>query len=158
MWTKRQLVVQALEEIGLSSYVFNIRPEQLQSAMQTMDAMMAEWNALGIRIGYALASTPTSGDLDQPSGVPDDANASIYLNLAVRLAPRFGKAVARETAVSAKMAYSSLLSKAQALELTEMQLPATLPVGAGNRWSTRKFFPTPVDPIEAGPDGTLDFN
>lgn len=158
MWTKRQLIQQAFAEIGLGSYSFNLPPERFQSAMSTMDTMMAEWNSLGIRLGYQLASTPTSGDLDQPSGIPDEANSAVYLMLAVRIAPSFGKTVQRETAVSAKMAYSALLSKAQSQEVAQRQFPSTLPVGAGNRFFGRRFFPVPTDPIAAGPDGDIEFN
>ena len=38
-WTKRQFVTQAFEEIGLASYVFDLTPEQLQSALRRLDAM-----------------------------------------------------------------------------------------------------------------------
>ena len=31
-WTKRQIVEQALEELGLASYVFDMQPEQVESA------------------------------------------------------------------------------------------------------------------------------
>ena len=30
-WTKRQIVTQAFEEIGLASYVFDLEPEQLRA-------------------------------------------------------------------------------------------------------------------------------
>ena len=55
-WTKRQFINAALEEIGLASYVFDIQPEELESALRRLDAMMADWNAKGIRIGYPLSS------------------------------------------------------------------------------------------------------
>lgn len=53
-WTKRQFVTQAFEEIGLASYVFDLTPEQLDSALRRLDTMIASWNALGIRLGYPL--------------------------------------------------------------------------------------------------------
>ena len=43
-YTKRQFVTAALEEIGLASYVFDLQPEQLQSALRRLDAMISEWN------------------------------------------------------------------------------------------------------------------
>jgi hypothetical protein len=51
-YTKRQFISAAFEEIGLASYVFDLQPEQLQSALRRLDAMMADWNAKGIRLGY----------------------------------------------------------------------------------------------------------
>lgn len=96
-WTKRQFITQAFEEIGLAAYVFDLTTEQLQSALRRMDAMVAGWNSNGIRIGYPLPSSPQDSDIDVDTGVPDFANEAIYLGLAVRLAPSFGKTVAPET-------------------------------------------------------------
>ena len=53
-WTKRQFIEQAFEEIGLAAYVFDLTPEQLQSALRRLDAMMAGWNTNGIRIGWPM--------------------------------------------------------------------------------------------------------
>ena len=80
-WTKRQFVTQAFEEIGLASYVFDLTPEQLQSALRRLDTMIAAWNALGIRLGYPLPSSPQDSDLDEPTLVPDWANEAIITSI-----------------------------------------------------------------------------
>ena len=49
-YTKRQIIEAACEEIGLANYAFDMQPEQLQAMMRRLDAMMAEWNAKGIRL------------------------------------------------------------------------------------------------------------
>ena len=56
-YTKRQFVEAAHDELGLSSYVFDMPTEQLQKTMRRLDAMMAEWNAKGIRLGYPMPGT-----------------------------------------------------------------------------------------------------
>ena len=58
-YKKRQFISAAFEEIGLASYVFDLQPEQLQSALRRLDAMMADWNAKGIRLGYPAPRTAT---------------------------------------------------------------------------------------------------
>ena len=73
-WTKRQFVLQAFEEIGLASYVYDLTPEQLNSALFKLDAMMGTWNGKGIRIGYPTPGDPESSDLDAQTNVPDSAN------------------------------------------------------------------------------------
>jgi hypothetical protein len=45
-WTKREFVVQAFSEIGLASYVYDLQPEQLQTALNRLDSMLATWNGL----------------------------------------------------------------------------------------------------------------
>lgn len=130
-YTKRQFVEGAHNEIGLSSYVFDMPTEQLQLSMQRLDAMMAEWNAKGIRLGYPMPSSPENSDLDTETDVPDSAWEAIITNLAIRVAPSFGKQVMMETKATAKRAYNTLLSLATVPP--EMQFPNTLPAGAGNK-------------------------
>lgn len=157
-WTKRQFVQQAFEEIGLASYAFDLQPEQLQSALRRMDAMMATWNAKGIRIGYPIPTSPENSYLDDETGVPDAANEAIYTNLAIRIAPSFGKAVSMEAKASARAAYDVLLMRAAVPP--EMQLPGSLPAGAGNKpWrNDDEYIKDPSDPLLAGDDSVLDFN
>ena len=155
-WTKRQFVVQAFDEIGLAAYVFDLTPEQLQSALRRLDAMLALWNAKGIRLGYPIPSNPQDSSLDEATDVPDSANEAIYTNLSVRLAPSFGKTVSTDTKASAKLGYDTLLSRA-AMPM-EQQLPGTMPAGAGNKpWrnTDSPFLTPPVDPLLVGQDGPL---
>jgi len=158
-WTKRQFITQAFEEIGLAAYVFDLTPEQLQSALRRMDAMIGGWNANGVRISYPLPSNPEDSDLDADSGVPDFANEAIYLGLAVRLAPSFGKTVSPETKAFADMAYSNMANQV-AIPTPERQLPQTMPRGAGTKpWRNfnNPFVNRPQDPILAGSDNPIDF-
>jgi hypothetical protein len=158
-WTKRQFVTQAFDEIGLAAYVFDLTPEQLQSALRRLDAMLASWNAKGIRLGYPIPSNPQDSELDAETGVPDSANEAIYANLAVRLGPSFGKTVSADTKATAKLGYDTLLSRV-AMPM-EQQLPGTMPAGAGNkswRLTDSPFLTPPVDPLLAGQDGEIEFN
>lgn len=157
-WTKRQYIVQAFEEIGLASYVFDLQPEQLQSAGRRLDAMMAVWNGKGIRLGYPIATNPEDIDLDIETGAPDSANQAIITNLGIQLAPSFGKVISQETKIAAKDAYNGLLSRAT--KPPEMQYPKTLPRGSGQkpwRFNNDPFIDPPVDPLLAGDDSVLDF-
>lgn len=158
-YSKRQFVTAAFTEIGLADYVFDLQPQDLESALRRLDSMMAEWNAMGVRLGYPIPGSPQFSDLDEPSEVPDSANEAIITNLGIRLAPSYGKQVMPETRVAAKNAYNILLSRA-AFPM-EQQLPATMPAGAGNKpWRVydNPFINPPVDPTLAGSDGPLEFN
>lgn len=152
-WKKRDFVTAAFEEIGYASYVYDLMPEQMQSALRALDSMMATWDAKGISVGYPLSSSPELGEDTQ---VPDYANEAIYSNLAIRLAPRFGKIVQQETKQIAKQAYNALLSKATFPP--EMQYDANLPSGAGNKSIDKPFVSPPVDSLLAGEDGPIEFN
>jgi|TARA_R110000868_G_scaffold90258_2_gene250724 hypothetical protein len=158
-WTKRQYIEQAFEEVGLASYVFDLTPEQLQSALRRLDAMMAEWNAKGLRLGFPLPTSPQDSSLDEQTYVPDLANEAIYTNLGIRIAPSFGKAVMPDTKGIAKLSYNTVVQKFS--QPYEMQLPGTMPSGAGNKpWRNYDdaFLRRPVDPVLAGEDGPLEYN
>ncbi len=157
-YTKRQFVTAALEEIGIASYVFDVQPEQLESALRRLDAMVAEWNAKGIRLGYPLPSSPQLSTLDEETLVPDSANEAIICALAIRIAPSYGKQVMAETKTTAKLGYDILLQRATFP--LEQQMPSTLPSGAGNKpWRVydNPFVRPPTDPVTAGPDGPITY-
>jgi hypothetical protein len=154
-WTKQQFVDAAFDELGLSSFVADIDAIQSAAALKKLDAMLATWNAQGIRIGYPIPSTPENSNLADETNVPDAANEAIYQNLAVRLGPSYGKVVPTETKSAAKMAYTSLLSRF--IQVVEFQLPGDMPAGAGLKRISEVFIDPPGDPLLNGPDSELEF-
>lgn len=158
-YSKRQFIEAAFAEIGLASYAFDLQPEQLEAARQRLDAMMADWNGKGIRLGYPIPVSPQDGSIDEQTNVPDSAYEAIICSLAVRLAPSYGKQVMNETKATAKQGYDTLMQRATFP--LEQQFPNTMPSGAGNKpWRVydNPFLRPPVSPVEAGPDGPLQFN
>lgn len=131
-YTKRQFVEGAGEEIGMASYVFDIPPETLDAWLRRLDAMMAEWNGQGIRLGYPIPSNPQDSDLDQLTVVPNWANTAVITNLALRIAPGEGKAISPETKATAFRSFNTVLGRSTTPP--QMQLPGNTPTGAGNRW------------------------
>lgn len=155
-YSKKQFVSGAYEEIGMAEYVFDLQPQDLQAALRRLDTMMAQWNALGIRLGYPLPGSPEFSDIDAESGVPDSANEAIITNLALRLAPGVGKTPSALTASTAKQGYNTLLSRAAMPP--QQQFPSTLPSGAG--WKAWRdyggpYVRPPVDRVAVGGDSNL---
>lgn len=108
-WTKRALLEQAYLEIGKAAYDFDLQPEELQSGLRALDAMVATWANKGVIIGWAGGDG--FGDLDVLSNVPEWAMEAIYLNLAMRLAPSFGKTVSPDTRSGAMQGFHIVLSR-----------------------------------------------
>lgn len=154
-YTKRQLVEAAMAEIGLASYAFDLMPEQRELALRRLDSMMAEWNTRGLRLGYPIPSNPADSDIDSNSNIPDAAWEAVITNLALRVAPSYGKMVNPETKVTARHSLNTILARASMPP--EMKLPA-MPSGAGNKTIDDPFLPQPTTDLVAGPDATLDFN
>lgn len=160
-WTKRDFVLQGFREAGLASYVFRLTADQLQNALFQLDAMMAAWNAIGIRCGYPIPSSPGNSDLDEETNVQDSAVQTIYKNLAIEIAPGFGKTVSPQTMTSALSGYNALITNVLTNNMPQMQLPETMPAGAGNKpWRNQNgpFIRPPLDPVQAGADGPIEFD
>lgn len=133
MWTKRQLIEKAFSELALAGYVYDLHPEQLEDALQAMDAMVAEWTGTGINLGYLLPVTPDESDIDSDSGIPDAMNRAVYMNLAVTLAAGKGKVLSLDTKAAAARGYHQILAAAAREIARNSPQWSTLPRGAGNK-------------------------
>lgn len=156
-WTKQQFIDAALDEIGIASYTYDISSPQYTAALRRLDTLMAAWNAKGIRLGYPIPSSPEDSVLTDESNVPDNANEAVILNLAVRLAPSYGKTPSPDTKSAARSAYIAMITRN--VELHQKQLPV-MPSGAGNKAYGSVYYdylPQPTDPLETGPDGEFEF-
>lgn len=154
--TKRQIVEQAFEELALASYAFDLSPEELQAALQRLDALMATWSAQGMRLPYAFG-----GELDTDSGLPAVANEAVYLALAQRIAAGKGKMLPVSLNIAARDAKSALLTLLAHQQMVEQQMPDGMPRGAGQktwRGTQRPFFNAPdTKPLQTADDGGLNF-
>ena len=151
-WSKRDVIEQAFSEIGKASFDFDLQPEDLQTALRKLDAMMATWGgALGIRIGFSGGDG--KGALTVDTKVPDWAYEALYLNLDVKLCPDYGKTPSPVTMMNAKTALDAVRGRTVQ--------PATRQIsgysGAGNSaWGARRL-PETNPEIATGPDNTLQF-
>jgi len=144
-----------MAEIGLASYAFDLMPEQREAALRRLDSMMAEWNGRGLRLGYPIPDNPADSDIDDSSNIPDAAWEAVITNLALRIAPSYGKQVNPETKVTARHSLNTIFARASLP--TEMKL-ISMPSGAGNKSIDNPFTPAPSSDLIAGQDAVLDFN
>lgn len=129
-YTRRQFVEGAYQEIGLDPYEFDIPASLLETGRKRLDAMMEDWYARGIRLGYPIPLSPEDSDLDEETNVPFRANRAIIANLALELAPGRGKTPSLLTVRAAKTGFNTVMSiSAMPPEVQLRRLPA----GAGNK-------------------------
>jgi hypothetical protein len=158
-YTKRQLIEEAFAEIGLADYVFDLQPEQLQRALRRMDTMIKQWEAKNIFVGYPIPGSPEDSLLDEETNLLQSAEEAVITNLAVRIAPAYGKQAMPETKIIAQRAYDSLLN--DTVTVIERQLPVNTPMGAGtkpHRSTGGEFSGQPDDPAYLSTDTDLLFN
>jgi hypothetical protein len=132
---KRALIEMAFEEIGLAGYEFDPTSEEYASALRRLDAIMAEWRTSSLDLGYNAPAVVGDSDLDDPSGIPDDAVRPVFLTLAFDVCPPLGKSMSVES--KARYASSMDLLRTRYAPKIERRLPRTTPIGMGHRpWST----------------------
>ncbi len=153
-FTKGELVHSALDELGIADYDFDVIPEQLQSGIRKLDAMIMNWNGRGIILSYPISGTPNTPDPDSDSNIPDVAWEAVVTNLAIRIAPSYGKTVSPDTKITAKNAMNTLIAKYA--QTPEMQLPS-MPKGAAYKnIDDRRWTRDPESEILLPVDETID--
>lgn len=157
-YSKRELINGAFEELGMASYVFDMTPEEYQGAARRLDSMMSEWSARNIRLGYPASTNPSNIDIDKATSVPAGAVDAIMTNLALRIAPSYGKTPSEETKNTAKTGFEVVSGRVAPAGIR--QYPTSLPIGAGNRpWGWRGvYFPPVNDGSVPSPSTGLNFN
>lgn len=154
-YTKGDLVEAALTEIGIAGNEFDVVPEQMEKDMRRLDSMMAEWASRGIFLSYPTNSSPNTSEEDTDSNIPDTAVETVITNLALRLAPSYGKDVSPDTRIIAKNSLTYLLGIVN--KPRERQLPA-IPKGAGYKNTSYPFTSEPNDRDLVLVDESLDLS
>lgn len=157
--TKREIIEGAFSDIGLAAFTFDISTEETTDALRKLDRMVAQWDSRGLRIGYALPTSPGNSSPAEIAGVPDIYASALVQNLAMLLAPSYGKTITQDMRINAKQSYSDLVARVAGRDIVEMRYPDTLPIGTGNKPfrgdSTQQFFTLP-DQLNTGEDGLLE--
>jgi hypothetical protein len=159
-YTKGQIVKEALTELGIAGYGFDVDPEQLEVGIRRLDSLIARWSANGLRLPYPISSDAKGSTADQETNLPDVAIDAVTLNLALSLAPSYGKTPSMETKNNAKEALTTLQNKAAMPRARQLE---QMPKGAAYKNYDYPYFPNPerrnvvdvderVD-LSGGPDG-----
>jgi hypothetical protein len=99
-WTKRQIIDQAMTELGVAAYDFDANPSELQDALLSLDMMMGVWINKGIVFtptAYPVSTDQTVGSLSEDTNAPLEAIPAMYYNLALEIAAMFGKQASPST-------------------------------------------------------------
>lgn len=134
-WTKRELIEQAYNLIGMGSNAYTMTPEDYLSGCILMDSLVASWEPK-FSMGYPMADSPRQLNLDAEIKGPPSAPSAIFTNLAILLAPTIGKSVGVEIIRNAESTFEALLASLVTLE--PRSIYDGLPSGEGNKpWRRR---------------------
>lgn len=130
---KREIIQEAFTEIGLGPYTYDMQPEDFQTGLTRLDAMMAQWATERVDVGY-----PLGGDLDTQTNLPANAKEAVILGLAMRIAPSYGK---NPSALTIQLARNGFMTLQNATAVIPNRLRDMAPAGAGNRNGHSEIFP-----------------
>jgi hypothetical protein len=140
-WSKLNIIDAALAEIGLGGYVFDATAQEKQDFLSRLDAMMASWTDDGIVTGYVVEDNPAADTITGSSNITAKYTRGVVLNLAVEMAPGYGKQVMQQTLFAARNSYS------QALRITTPPIKSVnttaVPAGAGHNYASPQVWTLP---------------
>jgi hypothetical protein len=152
-WLKRKLVQKAYNAVGLLSAEQELTPEEEDDGLDSLNAMMVQWDSEGVRLGYN-----PNGDLDSDPGIDPRAYRAVYLNLALELGASLGREIPPVVTIGATSGLSRL--KSLVGKPIPMKLPSTTPLGAGHKgWreAGRVFANEEDDALNTDTDSELEF-
>jgi len=124
MPTVTEIVTGALGLLEVNTAESAITADEAEAGLTALNDMMNEWNVDGINIGYE-----TLDDVEDEVFVTLGSLGAIKSNLAIYIAPEYGRIVTPGLEVRAKRSKRSLRAS---IPLNQSQFPDTLPIGSGN--------------------------
>jgi len=138
MATMREIVEDAMEEIGVKTAEIALQSDELQAGIRRCNDMLTEWADSGAIYGYTEVLNG-----DDVVDVDRNAIGTIKYNLAIRCAPSFQKLITPALQFLATSTFDALL--ASNTDLSNIAYPDTLPLGSGNQCPSNdtdiRFFP-----------------
>ena len=127
---KRRIVELAFGDLSIAGYEFGRTPEEVNDAIDRLDAMMYEWPYSSL--GY-VHKPYGEGEPDELSGIPFETMSAVASGLALSLAGAMGKEMPAES--RARLAMSMARLHAYAATIPTMPLARHTPRGAGSEHS-----------------------
>jgi hypothetical protein len=124
MPTVTEVVGGALQLLEIRTAESGVEAVEAEDGLTSLNDMMNEWNVDGINIGYE-----TLDSVEDELFVTLGSIGAIKANLAVYIAPEYGRVVSDSLRERAKRSKRSLRAS---IPLNQSQYPDTLPVGSGN--------------------------
>jgi hypothetical protein len=157
-YTKRELVLDAYDEVGLASYAFNLKPAQIERAVRKLDRAMGVLVGKGVQVGYPLTNSTAGLDVTVETNLPVWATEGVVLGLGISLATGLGKQIPMELRSRYKEAMAVIFDRSDN-GIPEMQRQENTPAGMGNMYRAGYIDPFLSDPDEAfGPDNGSQFD
>lgn len=130
--TKQVIVEAALENMRLSSYIFDNSPALLNSLLRKLDMLMYQYHSEGFDLLYNLPDKIGGSLLNDIAGIDQSNVFYISQLLAYYHIESMGKQLSPQMIIAKDNAYNKLYLKTHTIP--SVKLSHSTPVGAGNKW------------------------
>ena len=129
MATALDVITGAVVLLGVRTAESPLEPSEAEDGLVALNDMLNEWNLDDIDIGFE-----TIDDVQDELFVDTGTEGAIKSNLAVYIAPEYGRIVSDALAFRAKTGKAAVRGS---ISLRPLEFPDTLPVGSGNERNNR---------------------
>lgn len=142
--TKGDVVLFALRKCAVASNatLTDVEPQSIADGLDDLEAMMAEWRARGIDIGYRFAQDEQAVSPDDPTGVLPLFTSALGYQLMLRVLADYGIEPTPRQEATAHTAYDALLTAT--LTVPSLKRRGDMPTGQGNQYDhfiTGRYYP-----------------
>lgn len=142
---KLEIVEAAYGLCGQAADEFGVTVEELQTGLRRLNAVMRVLATKGYNLGFNFPSYGV-GELEEFSGIPDDALDGVAALLAIRIAPGLGHTLTPTAAAAIQADIRDLYTNHATMPT--MPLAADTPRGAGSRrWRYNPFINETADDV-----------
>lgn len=125
--SKRRIVELAFGQLTMAGYEFGRTPEEVNDALDQLDALMYEWPYS--KLGY-IHKPAGEGEPDELSNIPFETLTAVAAGLALSLAGAMGRTMPAEARARLSAATAKLYS--YTASIPTMPVARNTPRGAGN--------------------------
>ncbi len=127
MSSKLSIINGAFSKLRINGFTINPNPGDISVALEVLEDMMLFFEGRTILLGYNFEEEP---DLNSQTGVSHEHNLMMKSNLAVNIAPDYGKEIPMRLESMASTTLSNAVGAS--VNLTEVPYPNRMPLGSGN--------------------------
>ncbi len=131
MATANHFIIRALTRLGIRASETSLQADEIQDGLYVLNDMLSAMEP-GLRLGFS----PVEGITDEVR-IPREANGAMIDQLAIKLAPEFGRSVSIDLLRSAKDSWRNMLISM--IFIGDVDYPSTLPKGSGNNCDYDNF-------------------
>lgn len=134
MATANEIITRAFKRAGILASESALEADEIQDGLTMLNDMLSSWEPV-----HHLGFSPVDGVSDEVR-IPRYAEAAVKDSLAIHICGEYSRPISPALAGAAQMSLNALMIAN--IDLSDVDMPSTLPIGSGNECTDdSRFFP-----------------